>query len=348
MKKYKLERLYFSKKLEILSHKPMRETALLLRREELKGMMHAERYLDCTVIGEAVVDIIVPVQSFSQLNVLFAGIHNTHYTIASGGTANIAAGLAALEGKSAFIGKVGADCFGSFFRKDLEEAHVMSNISVSETGKTGLAITISSVQDEEQFFIVERGANAELRSSDIDYDLASKSSAVYFTGLSFQETAVAQAVLSFVEEAAAEGKTVVFNPGAPNIASACCKTIVGAVKEYVDIVILNSAEGQALSRSQEDEEIAGFLLSLGVNTVVLTKGDQGSVISTPSQTHRIEIDPIDAVDTTGAGDAYAAGFIYGMVRAWDLEKAGRFASSVAQAVLGKQGARFNSSDIKPI
>jgi sugar/nucleoside kinase (ribokinase family) len=312
-------------------------------------MTHTKSYVDCTVIGEAVVDIIVPVQTFRQLNVdLFTGILNTHYTIASGGTANVASGLASLEGKSAFIGKVGADCFGSFFRKDLDEAHVLSNVSVSETGKTGLAITISSVQDKEQFFIVERGANAELRSGDVDFDLARKSSIVYFTGLSFQETDVAQAVISFVKEAAAAGKTVVFNPGASNIASACRKAIIGVVKAYVDIVVLNRVEGQALSHSQEDEEIAEFLLSLGVNTVVLTKGDEGSVISTTSSTHVIEIEPVDAVDTMGAGDAYASGIIYGMARAWDLERAGRFASSVAKAVLGKQGARFNSSNFKPI
>ena len=139
-----------------------------------------------------------------------------------------------------------------------------------------------------------------------------------------------------------------FNPGAYNIAASCRTAIIGAVKDYVDTVILNHIEGQTLSHSREDEKIAEFLLSLGVNTVVLTKGEDGSIISTPSQTHLIEVDPIDAVDTTGAGDAYAAGIIYGIARTWELERAGQFASRVAQAVLGKQGARFDSSDIQPI
>jgi sugar/nucleoside kinase (ribokinase family) len=312
-------------------------------------MASTESYVDCTVIGEAVVDIIVSIQSFSQLNAdLCGGILNTHYTMASGGTANVAAGLAALEGRSAFVGKVGADCLGSIFRTDLEKAHVVSNVSVSETGKTGLAITVSSIQDQEQFFIVERGANAELRSGDVDYDLARKSNVVYFTGLSFQEANVAQAVLSFVREAAAAGKTVVFNPGAPNIAASHSKAIIGAVKDYVDVVVLNHVEGQALSDSHEDAKITEFFLSLGVNIVALTKGEEGSVISTPSRTHVIEIGPSNAVDTTGAGDAYAAGIVYGITRAWNLERAGRFASRVAQAVLGKQGARFDPSDILPL
>lgn len=316
---------------------------------KINRLVHVENYVDCTVIGEAVVDIIVPVQNFSQFNAdLFGGILNTHCTIASGGTANVAAGLATLGEKSAFVGKVGADCFGSFFRKDLQQAHVLSNVSVSETSKTGLAITISSIQDKEQFFIVDRGANAELLSGDVDYDLARNSNVVYFTGLSFQDADVAQVVLSFVGEAAAKGKTVVFNPGAYNIAASCRTAIIGAVKDYVDTVILNHIEGQTLAHSREDEKIAEFLLSLGVNTVVLTKGEDGSIISTPSQTHLIEVDPIDAVDTTGAGDAYAAGIIYGIARTWELERAGQFASRVAQAVLGKQGARFDSSDIQPI
>lgn len=312
-------------------------------------MIYTEKNVDCTVIGEAIVDIIVPVQSFNQFNAdLFGGILNTHCTIASGGTANVAAGLATLGGKSAFIGKGGADCFGSFFRKDLEEAHVLPNISVSETGKTGMAITISSIQDKERFFIVERGVNAELLSGDVDYDLARESDVIYFTGLSFQDADVSKVVLSFVEEAAAGGKTVVFNPGAYNIAASYRTAIIGAVKDYVDIVILNHLEGQSLSHSQEDEKIAEFLLSLGVNTVVLTKGEDGSIISTPSYTHRINIDPVDAVDTTGAGDAYASGIIYGIAKAWELERAGRFASLVAQAVVGEQGSRFDSRDVQPI
>ncbi|MGZ4905486.1 MAG: carbohydrate kinase family protein [Halobacteriota archaeon] len=305
--------------------------------------------VDCTVIGEAIVDIIIPVQSFNQFNAgLFGGILNSHCTIASGGTANVAAGLATLGGNSAFIGKVGADCFGSFFRKDLEDADVMSNISVSKTEKTGVAITISSIRDKERFFIVDRGANAQLLPGDVDYDLARKSGAIYFTGLSFQDPNVSRVVLSFVEEAAAEGKTVVFNPGAYNIAASCRTAIIGAVKDYVDIIILNRVEGQSLSHSQEDEKIVEFLLSLGVNTVVLTKGENGSIISTTSYTHFIEIDPIDAVDTTGAGDAYASGIIYGIARAWDLERAGRFASLVARAVVGKHGSRFNPRDIQPV
>jgi sugar/nucleoside kinase (ribokinase family) len=300
----------------------------------------------CTVIGEAIVDIIMPVQSFSQFNAgLFGGILNTHYTTASGGTANVAAGLATLGGNSAFIGKVGADCFGNFFRKDLEEARVLSNISVSRTEKTGVAITISSIRDKERFFIVDRGANAELLAGDVDYDLARKSDVIYFTALSLQDPNVSRVVLSFVEEAAAESKTIVFNPGAHNIAASCRAVIIRAVKDYVDMIILNHAEGQNLSYSQEDEQIAEFLLSLGVNTVVLTKGEKGSIISTASDTHFIEIDPIDAVDTTGAGDAYASGIIYGITKAWDLERAGRFASLVARAVVSKHGSRFSPCDI---
>jgi fructokinase len=302
--------------------------------------------LDCTVIGDAIVEIVVPVCSFDQLGTaLVGGILNTDCAICPGGTANVAAGLSTLGGASAFVGRVGADCFGKLFTEGLEEAQVMSRVSVSETRKTGLAIAISSTRDKDRFFLVDRGANLELSPNDLDYDLAYNSHSVYFTGFSLQDLNVSKAVLSFIEEASREDRTIVFNPGAHNVITSSRVAVIDAIRRFADVVILNYTEGQRISHSETDEQIVEFLLSLGVSTVALTKGEKGSIISTRTSTNVFKAAPVDVVDSIGAGDAYAAGIVYAMLKGWELGRAGRFATRVAQTIVRQKGPRCNFKNV---
>jgi sugar/nucleoside kinase (ribokinase family) len=306
------------------------------------GSLNKVNNLGCTVIGDAIIDIVVPVYSFDQLGkALEGGILNTDYAIYAGGTANVAAGISTLGGTSAFIGRVGADCFGKLFMEGLEEAEVLSCVSVSKTRKTGLAVAISSTSDQDRFFIVDRGANIELSSNDVDYDLAHASHVVYFTGFSLQDQNVSKAVLSFIEEASREDRTIVFNPGPHNVITSSRMAVIDAVKRFADVVILNCTEGQKLSQFETDDQIVEFLLSLGVSTVVLTKGEKGSIISTRASTNVFKADPVDVVDSAGAGDAYAAAIVYAMLKGWKLERAGRFATRVAQTLVRQKGPRCN-------
>jgi sugar/nucleoside kinase (ribokinase family) len=297
---------------------------------------------DCTVIGDAIIDIVVPVYSFDPLGTaLVGGILNTDYAIYAGGTANVAAGISTLGATSAFIGRVGADCFGKLFMEGLKEAEVESRVSVSATRKTGLAIAISSTSDKDRFFIVDRGANIELSPNDVDYDLAHNSHVVYFTGFSLQDLNVSKAVISFIEEASRNDRTIVFNPGTHNVITSSRMAIIDAVRRFADVVILNYKEGQRISQFETDEQIIEFLLSLGVGTIALTKGEKGSIISTRASRNVFKADPVDVVDSTGAGDAYAAGIIYAMLKGWKLERAGRFATRVAQTAVRQKGPRCN-------
>lgn len=311
------------------------------------GAKHMEKNLDCTVIGDAFVDIVIPINSFGQFSAaLEGGVLNAECLISPGGTANVAVGLATLGSTTAFIGKVGDDCFGSLFTRDLEDATVLSRVSVSKTRKTGLAITLSSMLDAERFFIVERGANTELSSSDLDYYLANASDFVYFTGFSLQDTGVSKAVLSFIEQASKEGNKIVFNPGAHNIVTALRATVIEAVERYADVVILNYSEGSSLAQDGRDKQITEFLLSLGVSAVALTKGKKGSLVATRRGTCVVKAAPTEIKDSIGAGDAFAAGFIHGIAKGWKWEKAGSFASLAARAVVCHNGPRCDFRNVQ--
>ena len=110
-------------------------------------------------------------------------------------------------------------------------------------------------------------------------------------------------------------------------------------------MILNYAEGQSISQLETDKQIVEFLLSLGVSTVALTKGEEGSIISTRASTNVFKADPVDVVDSTGAGDAYTAAIVYAMLKGWKLERAGRFATRVAQTSVRQKGPRYNFKNV---
>lgn len=294
--------------------------------------------IDCTVIGDAMIDIIIPL-STENINYLHHGnIINTESITSPGGTANIAVAISRLGGKSAFVGKVGNDHFGKIFSNDLNKNKVIPNVSVSKKKRTGIVFDLVS-SDGERHFIVDRGANADLRYEDINFDLI-QSNFLYFVGFSFQDKETSMAMQKVIKKASIDGVTVVFNPGAPNLAEKFRNIFLGVIKKYVAILILNDAEGRCLTGYNRDDDVINFLLSYA-DRIILTKASKGSIIATRDKIYNIKAYPANVVDTTGAGDAYAAAFIYGLIRKWKDDKAGMFASRIAGNVVSKKGARLD-------
>ena len=295
--------------------------------------------IDCTVIGDAMIDITLPlsnVNSFDHL--LQEGLTNTAYTISPGGVANVAADISKLGGKPAFIGKVGDDYFGRLFIEDLDRNKVIQKVSVSKTKNTGVVFNLV-FPDGERFFIVDRGANAILEYSDISFGLIEKSKFLYFAGFSFQDEEPFQAIQRILKKVPKKDITIVFNLGAPNLAKKFKNLFIEVIREYVGILILNEKEGEYLADSSKDNEIINFLLP-DVEIVILTKGEKGSIIATRDNIYNIKACPVKAIDTTGAGDAYAAAFIYGLSKGWREDKAGKFAAKIAGRVVGWVGANI--------
>lgn len=298
------------------------------------------REIDCTVIGDAMIDIILPLPDIENPNCLLWGdVFNTEAKTSIGGIANVSVCISNLGGKSVFTGKVGDDHFGKIFVKDLEASKVIKNISVSKTKGTGIVFDLV-FHNGERFFIVDRGANAHLGYEDIDFHLIRNSSFLYFAGFSFQDEETSETIQKVIRKASEKDITIVFNPGAPNLAKRFRDEFIDIIKKYVDILILNDVEGKYLVNSTKDDETISFLLSI-VDKLVLTKGGKGSIIAAQNEVHNIKAYPTKVVDTTGAGDAYAGAFIYGLSRGWSDDKAGKFASEIAGRVVARIGASIN-------
>lgn len=295
--------------------------------------------LDCTVIGDAMIDIILPLPDIENPNCLLRGdVFNTEAKISLGGTANVSVCVSKLGGKSAFIGKVGDDYFGKIFVEDLGASKVIKNVSMGKTKRTGIVFDLV-FQNGERFFIIDRGANAHLRYEDIDFNLIHNSRFLYFAGFSFQDEETSETIQKVIRKASEKDITIVFNPGAPNLAKRFRDKFIDNIKKYVDILILNDVEAQHLVNSNKDNEIISFLLSI-VDKFVLTKGNKGSIIGTQNEVHNIKAYHTKVVDTTGAGDAYAGAFIYGLSRGWRDDKTGKFASEIAGRMVARVGARY--------
>jgi sugar/nucleoside kinase (ribokinase family) len=300
-----------------------------------------DKSIDLLVIGDAMVDVILPLSDIDDIRSLSqGGVTNTRMSISPGGAANVAYYMSRLEGRAAFTGRIGDDYYGRLFADDLTKHGITANITVDSNENTGV-VHVLVFPGGERFFIDDRGANANLSYEDIDLNLVGASRFIYFLGYSFQDEQAVRSIIRALDDISGDTR-IAFNPGAPNLTARFRKEFVDIIREYVDIVILNEAEAKHLTQCDSNEDILVYLLAM-TDTVALTMGELGSVVARKDEMHIIEATPVEAVDTTGAGDAYSAGLIYGLCQDRDLRAAGEFASKIAGKVVTHLGARADIS-----
>jgi len=302
-----------------------------------------EKKTDCTVIGDAMIDILLPLSGIEDIYSLAeGGVTNTKMSLSPGGSANVAFYIAQLGGNPVFMGKVGDDYFGRVFLEDLEKNGILANVSISKGENTGVVFVLV-FPNGERFFIDDRGANAKLEYEDLNLELIRGSKYLFLSGYSFQDEGISDSITRLLKEIAND-TSIVFNPGAPNLTKKFSDSFINVIREYVSVLILNEAEAKYLTRCGSERKMLDSLLSLA-NIVALTKGDKGSIVARQGEIHEIEASPTEVVDTTGAGDAYAGGFIYALCQGWDVKTAAELASQVAARVITQFGTRVALSNL---
>lgn len=300
-----------------------------------------EKNIDLIVIGDTMVDVVLPLLDIEDIRSLAqGGVTNTRMRISPGGAANVAYYMSKLGGHAAFTGRIGDDYYGRLFADDLAKHGITANITTDPDVNTGV-VHVLVFPGGERFFIDDRGANINLAYEDIDLDMVKSSRFVYFLGYSFQDEQAIKNIVRALDDIP-EDTRVVFNPGAPNLADKFRETFTDVIRRCVDIVILNEAEAKHLTQCDSNEDILTFLLTM-TDIVALTRGELGSIVASKNEMYSIEATPVEPVDTTGAGDAYSAGLIYGLRQGWDLRTAGEFTSKIASRVVTQLGARVDIS-----
>lgn len=264
-------------------------------------------------------------------------------TECSGGScANTLAGMASLGAKTAFIGKVKNDQLGAIFTHDMHAAGVYFNSKPATDGAATAHCMICVTPDAQRTMITYLGACGLVSELDHDEDLIKRSGILYIEGYLWDAEEAKAAIRTSIACAKKHGKRVAFT-----LSDTFCvhrhraEFLELIARGDIDILFANEAEIKALYATEDfDEAVSSIRGKLPI--AAITRSEKGSVVATKEA---MEIAPANkihnVVDTTGAGDLYASGFLYGISRGWDLLSCARLGNECAGEIITQLGARSN-------
>jgi sugar/nucleoside kinase (ribokinase family) len=255
-----------------------------------------------------------------------------------GCASNAAVDLEKIGIKTAVIGKVGDDGFGSFVINEMKRNNVnVEGIIVSKTSKTSASV-VSVHSNGERSFLHHIGANADIVADDINLSIILNSKILFIAGALLMpgfDCFPAAEVLRIAQKE----KIITVMDTAWDSTGKWMQSIEPCLT-YLDYFMPSLEEAEMISGKSKPEEIAGVFLDAGVKVAVIKLGSNGCFIKsrTGEQFFIDAFKGIKAVDTTGAGDSFAAGFITGIIHGWDLPVCGKFANAVGAHCVMKVGA----------
>ena len=303
-------------------------------------------------IGNALVDILMKMNDDSLLkrfslpkgtkqlvdkefsNRVLKDTENLERIATSGGSAaNTICGLGNLDINTGFIGKVCDDGFGKLFGLDLEKNNVTPHLLIDKT-ETGRAIALVS-KDGERTFATYLGAAIKLEPKDILPSIFRKYDIVHVEGYLVQNHQLMESILSTAKE---NGLIVSLDLASFNIVQENLSFLNKMVKNYVDILFANEAEARTFTDMEPEESIHKIAKMCDIAIVKL--GPQGSLVKQNETLFKIPQIKAKPIDTTGAGDLYASGFLYGIANDLSLDKAGKAGTIMATQIIKIMGAKI--------
>jgi sugar/nucleoside kinase (ribokinase family) len=259
--------------------------------------------------------------------------------ISGGSAANTVVGVASFGGLAHYVGKVRDDQLGAVFGHDLRSTGVGYDTPPATSGAPTGRCLILVTPDAQRTMNTFLGASVGLRPDDIDERLIAQARTVYLEGYLFDPPAAQEAFRVAAAMAHAVGGTVSLTLSDPFCVDRHRGAFLDLVEDHVDILFANEAEIRSLYEV-DDFDSALQQVRGHAEIAVLTRGARGSIIASGDEVHVIDAEPVDAlVDSTGAGDLYASGFLFGWSRGLDLASCGRLGSLAAAEVISHIGAR---------
>jgi sugar/nucleoside kinase (ribokinase family) len=285
--------------------------------------------------GILVADIFVPpLAALPDAGQLLA---TDDFLIDTGGcAANVAVGLAKLGAAAAVAGKVGKDAFGDFIVQDLtgkgvDTSHVARS-EVAGTSKTVILLVIG----QDRRFIHTFGANADFHVSDIAGSLSAATRILYLGGYLILPGVRPDALADLLRSVKERGIRTILDVAVPRAGGASMESL-DPVLPHVDYFLPNHEEAQALTGEKDPRRQAERFLAAGCGTAIITQGDRGTLLMDAGRVLEAPVFPVEYVDGSGAGDAFAAGFLVGLHEGWPAEETLRFASAVGASACRRLG-----------
>jgi hypothetical protein len=256
---------------------------------------------------------------------------------AGGSAANTILGIADLGGKAAYAGKTADDELGRFFLEDMRRIGVSIEVPPAP-GQTGTCVILIT-PDAQRTMLTHLGVSATLGPHDINRSQIAQSKYVYIEGYLFAGSTTRDAALLAIAEAKAAGVKVAFTVSDPFLIANHRDEFWELIRGPVDLLFCNLQEARSLTGLENPVDCAREIHRHAAS-VALTLGADGSIIMHQDQLLPIEGVSVDAIDTTGAGDMYAAGLLYGITAGLTWRSAGRLASHAAARIVSQLGARL--------
>jgi len=310
---------------------------------------------DVVGIGSAIVDILAMVEDgFLEKNKLTKGSMDLVDEARSkalyeqlgqtkecsgGSVANTLAGIASLGGKTAFIGKVAKDQLGNIFSHDMKSVGVRFASAPTEGGPATATCMVCVTPDAQRTMATFLGAATQMQPGDMDESVISASQVLYIEGYQWDMPAAKEAIRTGIALAKKHGKKV-----ALTLSDAFCvhrfrDEFLELAKKDVDILFANESEILSLTQKENFDDATRAVQGM-CETILITRSEKGSVVVTKDKVEHVAGERVEKlVDTTGAGDLFAAGFLYGYTRGWADKDSAALGNRSAAEIITQLGAR---------
>ncbi|MCX7845334.1 MAG: sugar kinase [Dictyoglomaceae bacterium] len=304
--------------------------------------METKNNLDVLCVGIAVADILgKPIEFLPEKGKL---ILIDEINLNTGGCAvNTGIALAKLGFKVGVIARVGKDGFGDFIISQLKTYGIdTSGIKIDKNLKTSATIVAISKEGERSFWHY-LGANSNLGLEDISEDFLRKIKILHIAGTNVLPSLDGRPTGILLEKAKKNGLVTSLDT-VWDAKGNWLKNLDSALP-YLDYFLPSLEEAKVMSKKENPEDIAKFFLDKGVKVVALKMGERGSYVTNGKEEYYIPIFPVEVKDTTGAGDAYVAGFLAGVLLGWNIKRCGLLGNLIGAFCVKEIGA---SAGIPPI
>ncbi len=262
---------------------------------------------------------------------------------AGGSAANTIAALGLLGARAVFRGQVGQDTMGERYADSLAQACGGHCLRIAPGLHTGKSLALVSRSDGERTMLTDLGAAPQLADLGRFHDQIRAARILHTTGYALLDGPIRQTALQALDVARQAGVRISLDVADPFVVGVIKDDLWRLLREYVDVAFMNHEEVVALCDGAAPED-AIHDVAEAVDTAVVKLGRKGSLVKRAGQVTPIGIHRVEAVDTTGAGDSYAAGFLYGMVNDWSPAACGRLGARVAALTVSQLGAVYRDVD----
>lgn len=274
----------------------------------------------------------------NQAAKIYASMENT-IEMSGGSVANTMVGLASLGGTGSYIGKVSDDELGTLFQHDLDKMGISMHGDRVKGGPPTAKCLVIVTPDGQRSLATYLGACVNLAPGDINLTAIEHHRITYLEGYLWDLPLAKEAMLSAAKQAHLAGRSAALTLSDSFCVSRHRDSFLDLIRSQIDILFANEEEIISLYEAS-DLESALQLASQDCDLAAITLGQNGSVIITKTARYSIPAEPVsEVVDTTGAGDLYAAGFLFGVTHGYDIPTCGRIASIAAAEIIGHMGAR---------